>query len=284
MAKLIPSLSSFLANNLTSCTTWMPHPTFKSGQYMFLMTPARAAASSRPASRSPKNLATVRRRRSDASNFVPMARRQAVKRQFPSASTSPPWERRNPDETSDPGSFQRTPLLRRRSRPRRCCSSRPVTAPHATSTAASGSWNVGSTAADVAGGGAAGTAAAESQRSFPIWRRPCQVGGGKEVLSRLVKKHTAGRVACGYWSVRVIRARRGRGVAGACVTVGRFDCSANGGTGQEAFLVSFFIFYFLCLFVLVWCSLASNYFTSVVNEKIIFSFIAFYLLQAFTCS
>lgn len=134
IAESNPTRSSFLANILTSWTTWIPHPLFRSGEYMCLIALfITSLSSSLTDPRSSKNLLTVRLRNSRASTSrAIIAFWEAVKRQFPSADTSPPWDNLNTIERDwSSGCFQRIPFAWSLCKCRLCCSSRPITSSHA---------------------------------------------------------------------------------------------------------------------------------------------------------
>ena len=130
--------SDFLANNLISWTTWIPQPFFRSGEYMFLIAVSTLSLSSFPADpKSSSNLLTVLLLSSlgpfpSRSPPTPMALCAAENRQFPSASTSPPWVSRKTTGGKDlsSGCFHSTPFAWSLAKLRRCWSSRPDTCSH----------------------------------------------------------------------------------------------------------------------------------------------------------
>ena len=134
-----PSRSSFLANNFTSWITWIPQPDLRSGEYMCLIASLALSLSTLLNDpRSSKNRFTVRRRSSRASISHLIAFLDAVKRQFPSGSTSPPWDSRNTTDfaaagdDSPSGCFHSTPFWWILCRCLLCWSCRPLTFSHVT--------------------------------------------------------------------------------------------------------------------------------------------------------
>lgn len=126
------SLSAFLARSFTSWTTWTPHPVVTSGAYKWLIMSLMICWSTMHASNCIRNLFTVRNLTSKGDSRSRIARWEAVNRQFPSASTSPPWCSVKTRDLASVGCFHSTPCDATFFSACNCSDSRPPTPSHST--------------------------------------------------------------------------------------------------------------------------------------------------------